>query len=91
VKSPSQDAIVDPSLRPPEPGKISAVRRCIGFASLAVGFVLVLIGCFVPFGLWLWLFIPGGILMSTSPCLLGTHSSRASGEQEDGHKLYGHE
>jgi hypothetical protein len=41
--------------------------------------------------LWLWLFIPGGILMITSPCLLGTDSSRASGEQEDGHKLYGHE
>ena len=89
MKSPSEDAIVDPSLRPLEPGKISAARRRTGFALLAVGFVVVLIGCFVPFDQLL--FIVGSILIIVSLFLLRTYRSRAPEDQKDIRRLYGHE
>ena len=89
LKIPSQDAIVDPSLRPHEPGKISPVKRRGGFALLAVGFVVVLVGCFVSFGQWL--FIGGSSLIIASLFLLGGYRSRTPEEQEDIRKLYGHE
>jgi membrane protein implicated in regulation of membrane protease activity len=89
MKSPSHNAIVDPSLRPVEPGKTSAARRRTGFALLGVGFAVVLFGCFVSFGQWL--FIAGSILIILSLFLLKPYRSRASQEQDDIRKLYGHE
>lgn len=89
MKSPSHDAIVDPSLRPVEPGTTSAARRRTGFALLGVGMAVVLIGCFVSFGQWT--FIAGSILIIVSLFLLRPYRSSPSEEQDDLRKLYGRE
>jgi hypothetical protein len=56
---------------------------------LAVGFVVVLSGCLVPWSQLL--FIAGSIPIIVSLVLFGTYRSRAPERQEDIRKLYGHE
>jgi cytochrome c biogenesis protein CcdA len=70
-------AIIEPSSRPPDPKLMSSARRRFGVALLAVGFLVVLLGTFLPSAAQ-WLFIAGSVLIFIGLALLGrfVHGSR---------------
>jgi cytochrome c biogenesis protein CcdA len=61
-------AIIDPSSRPPDPRLMSSWR--FGVALLVVGFLVVLVGTFLP-SVAQWLFIAGSVLIFIGLALLG--------------------
>jgi len=63
-------AIIDPSSRPPDPKLMSSARRWFGVALLAVGFLVVLLGTFLPSAAQWW-FIVGSVLIFIRLALLG--------------------
>jgi hypothetical protein len=86
ANSSHDEAIVDPSLRPLEPGIISPIRRRLAFVLFALGFAVLIVGTFVAFGQWL--LIAGSILIIVSLFLFGRFR-RVSEKPDEIRKLYG--
>ena len=86
IVSSQNEAIVAPSLRPPDPDATRSLKRRLGFALLALGTFAVVVGVFVSFGQWL--FLVGSLFMVVGSILLG-RSRPLSKKSRDEHKLYG--
>jgi len=66
------EAIVAPSLRPPDPDATPPLKRRLGFALVALGTFALVVGAFVSFGQWL--FLVGSVFMVVGfwPWLMGS-------------------
>ena len=86
MSSSSQEAIVDPSLRPLPRQPMPPSRRRVGFALLGVGVTVFLVGAFVSFGEWL--FAIGSTIMIAGAFVLGPFRYRWD-KPDEMRKLYG--
>ena len=86
IVSSHSEAIVAPSLRPPDPDATPPLKRRLGFALLALGTFALVVGAFVSFGQWL--FLVGSVSMVVGSILL-RRSRHLSEKSDDRHKLYG--